>query len=36
MASCLEMIRKPVLDEARYQRVWQTVHDLKDEYEMNP
>ena len=36
IASCLEMIRKPVLDEARYQRVWQTVHDLKDEYEMNP
>jgi acyl-CoA dehydrogenase len=36
MASCLEMIRKPVLDDARYQRVWQQVHDLRDEYEMNP
>ena len=34
MASCLKMIRKPVLDEARYQRVWQQVHDLQDEYEM--
>ena len=36
MASCLKMIRKPVLDEARYQRVWQQVHDLQDEYEMAP
>jgi acyl-CoA dehydrogenase len=36
MASCLEMIRKPVLDDARYLRVWQHVHDLRDEYEMNP
>ncbi|MBW1761524.1 MAG: acyl-CoA dehydrogenase [Deltaproteobacteria bacterium] len=36
MASCLQMIRKPVLDEARYQRVWQQVHDLQDEYEMAP
>ena len=36
MASCLEMIRKPVLDDARYQRVWQQVHDLQDEYEMAP
>jgi acyl-CoA dehydrogenase len=36
MASCLEMIRKPVLDEARYERVWTQVHDLQDEYEMAP
>jgi acyl-CoA dehydrogenase len=36
MASCLEMIRKPVLDDARYQRVWQQVHGLQDEYEMAP
>jgi acyl-CoA dehydrogenase len=36
MACCLEMIRKPILDDPRYQRVWQQVHDLKDEYEMNP
>jgi acyl-CoA dehydrogenase len=36
MACCLEMIRKPVSDDARYDRVWQQVHALKDEYEMNP
>ncbi|KPK17272.1 MAG: acyl-CoA dehydrogenase [Myxococcales bacterium SG8_38] len=36
MACCLEMIRKPIHDEARYQRVWQQVYALKDEYEMNP
>ncbi|MEM7437688.1 MAG: acyl-CoA dehydrogenase family protein, partial [Myxococcota bacterium] len=36
MESCLAMIRKPALDEARYERVWQQVHALKDEYEMNP
>jgi acyl-CoA dehydrogenase len=36
MTACLEMIRKPVLDDARYQRVWQQVYDLQDEYEMAP
>jgi len=36
MASCLKMIRKPVFDQARYQGVWQRVHDLRDEYEMTP
>jgi len=36
MACCLEMIRKPIHDEDRYQRMWQQVHALKDEYEMNP
>jgi acyl-CoA dehydrogenase len=36
MDYCFQMIRKPVLDEERYQRVWQEVHALKDEYEMNP
>jgi acyl-CoA dehydrogenase len=36
MECCLEMIRKPVFDDARYQRVWQQVYDLRDEYEMNP
>lgn len=36
MASCLEMIRKPLPDDARYERVWKEVHGLKDEYEMNP
>jgi hypothetical protein len=30
------MIRKPVLDEARYEHVWQQVHDLQDAYEMAP
>jgi acyl-CoA dehydrogenase len=36
MAACQKMIRKPVLDEGRYERVWQEVHALKDEYEMTP
>jgi acyl-CoA dehydrogenase len=36
MDYCTEMMRKPVVDEARYQRVWQNcVYALKDEYEMN-
>ena len=37
MALCLKMIKKPVLDEERFQRVWQNrVYALKDAYEMNP
>jgi acyl-CoA dehydrogenase len=37
MESCLRMIRKPVADEARYERVWREhVHALRDAYEMNP
>jgi acyl-CoA dehydrogenase len=37
MACCLRMIRKPAVDDARYQRVWTTqVHALKGAYEMNP
>jgi acyl-CoA dehydrogenase len=36
MEYCLQLIRKPAVDEARYQRVWSQVHALKDEYEMNP
>ena len=36
MDYCLELIRKPVVDEARYLRVWNQVLALKDEYEMNP
>jgi hypothetical protein len=36
MAACQKMIRKPVLDEGRYGRVWQEVYDLKDAYEMSP
>ncbi len=36
MAGCLKMIKKPVKDEARFQRVWQnTVLALTDVYEMN-
>jgi acyl-CoA dehydrogenase len=36
MEYCLKLIRRPAVDEARYQRVWSQVHALKDEYEMNP
>ncbi len=37
MDGCLKMIRKPVTDEARFQRVWQSeVLALTDTYEMNP
>ena len=37
MEGCLKMIRKPVVDEARFQRVWQKeVVTLTDSYEMNP
>ena len=37
MEGCLKMIRKPVVDEARFQRVWQKeVLSLTDAYEMNP
>ena len=32
-----KMIRKPVVDEVRYQKVWKEfVYTLKGEYEMNP
>jgi acyl-CoA dehydrogenase len=36
MQYALQMIRKPVFDAGRYDRVWRTVHGLKDAYEMNP
>ena len=37
MDHCLRMIRKPVVDAARYQRVWKDhAYALKDAYEMNP
>ena len=37
MEGCLKMIRKPVVDEERFQRVWQKeVLPLTDTYEMNP
>ncbi len=36
-AFCLRMIRKPAVDEARYDQVWREyVHALRDAYEMNP
>ena len=35
-AYCLKMIRKPVVDDDRYERVWHDyVHALKGAYEMN-
>jgi acyl-CoA dehydrogenase len=37
MDYCLKLVRKPVLDEARYQRVWrEQVLALNGAYEMNP
>lgn len=37
MAFCQRMLRKAVVDEGRYQKVWQEhVYALKDVYEMNP
>ena len=36
MALCQAMIRRPVVDHERYQRVWQTVHGLNGAYAMNP
>ena len=37
MALCLEMIKKPVKDQERFNRVWENqVIRLKDTYEMNP
>lgn len=36
MEICLKMIRKPVVDQARFWRIWEKyVHPLKDAYEMN-
>ena len=35
-ACCLKMIRKPAVDDERYERVWRDyVHALKGAYEMN-
>ena len=37
MELCLKMIRKPVVDAARYHRVWRdSVYALRGLYEMNP
>ncbi len=35
MQICQKMIRKPAVDESRYERVWKQVYALKDAYEMN-
>jgi len=32
----LKMIRRPAFDAGRAERVWKTVHAMKDAYEMNP
>ena len=36
MELLLKMIRKPIMDEGRYRRVWDTVLALSGSYEMNP
>ena len=37
MEHCLKMIRKPLADAARFERVWtQHIAPLQDAYEMNP
>jgi acyl-CoA dehydrogenase len=36
MEYCLKIIRKPAVDERRYQSVWEQVHALNNLYEMNP
>jgi acyl-CoA dehydrogenase len=34
MAFCLRMLRKPVFDAGRFDRVWEQVHALRDAYEL--
>ncbi len=36
MAQCRKMLRKPVADPARYDRVWQSVRAFDGAYEMKP
>lgn len=36
MELCMQMLRKPAVDEVRFGRVWQEVYSLKDAYSMNP
>jgi acyl-CoA dehydrogenase len=36
MEYCLKMIRKPAVNERRYQSVWEQVHALNGVYKMNP
>lgn len=35
-ALCLQMIKRPAIDQERFARVWQTVHELNGQYEMSP
>jgi acyl-CoA dehydrogenase len=36
MELCTQMIKKPVVDEKRFERVWKNyIYALKDVYEMN-
>jgi acyl-CoA dehydrogenase len=35
MEYCLKMIKKPNVDQERFNRVWNIVHSLKDTYQMN-
>jgi acyl-CoA dehydrogenase len=34
MELCLRMLRKPTVDQPRFLRVWEQVHELKDAYEL--
>ena len=36
MAQCQKMLKKPVADSARYDRVWESVRELDGAYEMKP
>lgn len=37
MELCMNMIKKPVVNQERFQKIWQNyVYTLKDTYEMNP
>ena len=37
MALCLQMIKKPLTNEERFQKIWRNyVYSKKDKYEMNP
>ena len=35
MDFCIQMIKKPNVDEKRFNKVWNVVHSLKDAYQMN-
>jgi acyl-CoA dehydrogenase len=36
MELCMKMIKKPVVDEKRFEKVWKNyIYALKDTYEMN-